>query len=280
MKKTKPVGKIMSSWKLLRAAFRDYRSGFSRYFKIIALVAIPINLVALLPASPDGTSSDPLGAFTPFAAIIMNVALIWALIRRDQTGELPTVAQAYYDGSAALVRYLLVSSVLVIMLLPAAFGATFYGIGVLGVAAGTSSLAEQLLIGFVALLLAVPSGYLLVRNGLAPFAVVRENFRPLAALRLSRALTAGRFWPVAGRMVMMIIFIALVSLPATALTLLLSLIHWQTFAGFFFEVATTLIALPLANLYLYKLYRDLERLRLPANEPEAEAAVELSESVA
>jgi hypothetical protein len=262
--------KLPSPWQLFRAALRDYRLDFWRYIRLLALVAVPINILGLIPAS-DGTTgaADPVTAFTPFAAIIMNVALIWAMIRRAETGTFPSLAQAYYDGSAALVRYLLVSSVLVIMLLPAAFAATFYGVGILGGSAAGATLAEQVLIGLVCFVLIIPSFYLLVRHGLASFATVREGYRPIAALRLSRSLTSGRFWSTAGRMLMMGVFIGIISLPVTALTIFLLLVGYNGLAAVVFEIITTLIALPLTNLYLFHLYRALEHAQQPRPETAA-----------
>lgn len=256
--------KLLSPWRLVRDALREYRANLRRYLKIVAVVAVPINILGLLPSGDATGAADPFSAFTPFVAIIMNVALIWAIIRRADTGTVPTVAQAYYDGSAALVRYLLVSCAIVIMLLPAAFGATFFGIGVLGAAAAGSTLVEELLIGFVCLLLAAVSGYLVVRHAFASFAAIREGYRPVAALRLSRSLTKDRFWPIAGRMAAMVVFVALVSIPSTAITVGLSYIGLDPVAGVFFEIVTTLISLPLANLYLFGLYRELERTSSPA----------------
>jgi hypothetical protein len=115
-----------------------------------------------------------------------------------------------------------------------------------------------LLIGFICLLLGLVSFYLVVRFGFAPYATVREGYRPIAALRLSRTLTYGRFWATAGRMVMMAIFIGLISLPATAITIFLLLAGYEGLAAVVFEILTTLISLPLTNLYLFHLYRELE----------------------
>lgn len=265
------TARLSSPWQLFRAAVRDFRADFWRYLRLIAIVAVPINIIGLIPAGDGTGAADPLAAFTPFAAIIMNVALIWAIVRRAETGTFPTLAQAYYDGSATLVRYLLVSAVVVIMLLPAAFAATFYGIGILGGAAAGATVPEEVLIGLVCLLLALPSFYLLVRHGLAPFATVREGYRPIAALRLSRSLTAGRFWPTAGRLVMMAVFIGVISLPITAVTVALLLVGYNGLAAVIFEIITTLIALPLTNLYLFHLYRELEH----ANQPRPETAAVL-----
>lgn len=252
--------KIASAWKLFRLSWRDYRTGVKAYVKILAIVTIPFNLLALLPGLTDasGNSLNPLDSFAPFAAIIMNVALIWAIIQRERSGKIPTVAEAYYDGSSVLVRYLLVSVALVLMLIPAAFASILYGIGVLGATAIGATLVEELLVTFVALLLAAPSIYLLVRHAFAPYAIVREGMRPLAALRYSRALTAGRFWPLAQRFVLMVIFLTLMSLPATLVTVGLSILGLQTASIAFFEVASTLLILPLANIFFINTYRELQ----------------------
>jgi hypothetical protein len=97
-----------------------------------------------------------------------------------------------------------------------------------------------------------------LRHAFAPYAVVREGLRPLAALRYSRALTAGRFWPLAQRFVLMVIFLILASLPASLVTLGFAFLGLDTAAVVFFEIASTLLVLPIANIYLINLYRELQ----------------------
>jgi hypothetical protein len=266
--KTKRL-KFRSAWGLFRDSFREFIADWKPYTKIIAIVAIPINVLPLLAGSDSDSGGDPLLAFLPFAAIVMNVALIWAIVRRGKTGKAPTVAQAYYDGSAVFVRYLLVSMALVFMLIPAAFGAALYAASLYAVDPSALFGPEQALIGFVALVLASPTAFLLVRYGLGLVATVNDDLRPVAALRRSRALTIGRFWPVAGRLLMLGLFLALASLPATAVTFGLSFIRLGEIAATFFEIAATFIALPLANLYIYNLYKALEATPAQASSPAA-----------
>jgi hypothetical protein len=103
----------------------------------------------------------------------------------------------------------------------------------------------------------LPSFFLLVRYGLAPFAVVQDGLRPVEALRLSRRYTTGRFWRVAARFGVLALYLLVVSLPISLVAFLLSLIHLSNISAVFFELATTLFVLPIANIYIFRLYRNL-----------------------
>jgi hypothetical protein len=249
--------KIASPWRLFRTAWRDLRTDWLPYTKILAAVTIPANLLLLVNVlSTDAMTS----AYLSFATLIMNIALVWAIIHRRPNGRPATVAQAYYDGSVAIVRYTLVSTALVLMLIPAAFGVLLYAVGLITVTTiGAVYAAEQALIGFAALLLATPTFFLLVRYSLAVLATIQEGLRPVAALRRSFTLTRGRFWAVAGRLLALILILALASLPVTVITILLAMAQAGTLALVTFQVLTTFIALPLANLYLIGLYRELDQ---------------------
>ena len=180
--------KPLAAWKLFRAALGDFRRGWKRYGLILAVVAVPLDLLMLLP----GVAADPnFQAYSQLAFIIMNVALVWAMVEHERTGHIPRPAAAYYSGSAAIVRFLLTTILLVLLLIPAALGTAFYVVGAAAVDA-VGTLAEQLLITFVCLLIALPSVLLLVRFGLAPIISVANGLRPIHALRYSRSLTLGR----------------------------------------------------------------------------------------
>jgi hypothetical protein len=189
----------------------------------------------------------------------MNVAVIWAMVQREKTGAVPKLSSAYYDGSIAVVRFVLVTFALVAMLIPAALGAVIFIIALNAQDAAGVSGSEMTLIGAVALILASPSFYLIIRYVLAPFAAIRDGLRPVAALRRSRIYTLGRFWPIAGRFVLLVIYLSLLGLPFFLFSEIFNLFHWTTVSNYVFETLATLILLPIGNLFMLRVYRLLEQ---------------------
>jgi len=248
-----PAAKLPKAYQLFRTSLKEFFHNWKPYIKIIAVVAVPTDLVGL----SSTLSKDPTtGSYITLAAIVMNVALIWGISQRYQTGKVPNVPHAYYDGPAALVRYILASVSLVVMLIPAALGGAIYVIGVLG-GIGASSASEQVLVALIAFVIGSPSLFLMVRYGLGPIVTVREGLRPLAALGYSRRLTLGRFWPVAGRLALLLVFLMLLSIPVTVIAIVLSILKQSNLAVVVFEIITTLTALPISNIYLYNLLNEL-----------------------
>jgi hypothetical protein len=257
--------KLPSGWRLFRRALENYRRDWIRYSLILGLVTVPTAILSALPAA----SEDPYAKFAIAAAsVLMNVALVWAVAARYATGKVPTLAEAYYDGSVLIVRYLLVSLALVAMFVPAAFGIVLMGISILAAAYMNISVGEQALMGVVAFVLSVPTLHLFTRFMLSLVTVARENLRPLAALRASRNLTLGYYWPMVGRLAQALVWLLLVSIPVSLLAAGLAMLQLPAVAVVVFHIGTTLLAIPIGNLYLFELHDALaERFRAPEPEP-------------
>lgn len=247
--------KPASAWKLFRTALIDLKQNIKRYSLIIAVVALPMDVLQLTP----GLSNDPtFQGYSLVFIVIMNIALIWAIAVRERTGQVPSMASAYYDGSVAIVRFMLIVSAILAMLIPVTFAVVLYLLATSGLqVAGT--IQENLLILFVCILISMISGWLIVRFGLAPIIAVADGIRPVHALRYSRMLTQGRFWWVFARYGALILFIIITALPIAGVTALLSAVHLTPIATLFFQFVTTLTALPLINSFLLGLYRNLEQ---------------------
>ena len=262
-KKTKVKGaKFAGSWELIWRVWDDLRADWKPYLWILVIVTVPIDIISVIPSMAGDAS---ISSFASFAAIVMNVALIWAILRRQETGHVPKLATAYYDSSIALLRFLLVTVALVVMLLPAGLGASLFS-AALATAPDVSSAsaAELLLVGLVGLILSVPSIWLMTRFALGPLLAIRDGLRPMAALRASRNLTLGRFWRVLGRFLMLGLYIAILSIPASLITVVFAFFKLDSLATFLFEVITTLVALPVVNLYLVRLAASLSDSRTSA----------------
>jgi hypothetical protein len=245
---------------LARAALRDLRANWVPYVLIMAVVTVPLNLSALLTISDNGA----LSAYFSLAVVVMNVALIYAIVKGQQTRTVPKVRAAYYEGSVALVRFTIVNLLIVLMLAPASIGLLLYGYALLSSQFNGTGAADTIPVGFVALLLAMVSFYLLVRYILASMIVVSEELAPVAALRKSRYVTLGRFWPVAARLVLLGIFLIIISIPSTLIAWGLAAVNQPTWGIILFGILTAFLAVPFTNLYLLGLYHNLaNNLRAP-----------------
>lgn len=248
--------KLPSAWGFIRQSLSDFRAHWTTYVFIVAIVAIPANLLGLIGTLSEDTSFN---AYSTMAALFMNVALLTAMVHFANGAKRIRFSDAYYDGSASVLRFILVSTALSVMTLPLMIGVLVYLIGSYPTAGTTPSLAEHAILGGVALLLAVPSFWLLTRFLLALPATVADGQRPMAALRRARHLTLRRFWPMLGRLLALIIITAAVSLllytPFVGLGLLLP--NQATFFFAVYQVILALLVLPFINLYLLKLYRTL-----------------------
>lgn len=256
-RRAKPkLPKLPSGYRIAVASLRDFGASWKRLAWIVGLVAVPGNLLAL---NSDLAQSQLYTATSSFFAFIMNVALLWAVARRQQTGRMPTVAEAYYDGQVALVRYLLVTVALVCMLIPFALGLVLYAAGQIVPGADVGAFSPELmLLAVVWLVLTIPSFFFVVRFALGTIAAVADGFRPVAALRVSWRITNGRFWATAGRLASLALLLIVLSIPLTVLSAALGLLHAGAFATAFFEIVTTMVALPITDIYMLRLYRELE----------------------
>jgi hypothetical protein len=253
-KKRAQVPKPLTARKLIRASLREFGSNWKTYCLVVGLIAVPVDI---LSAVFSLSTSDVSYAYFSLAAYVSIVALIWAIVHGHTTGRASTLSEAYYDGSAAVVRYFLVSMVLVVLLIPAAFGAALYVTGLTASSSTGSYGPVLMLIAFVAFVIAIPSGVLLVRFGLAPFVIVQDGLPPAAALKLARSYTMGRFWPLVGRYIILGLALLGLLIPIIIATIVLSLIHLGAIATPVFEIASTLLILPMANIYMYRLFLSI-----------------------
>lgn len=254
----KPLG----AWRLFKASLSELRSGWKIYLLTVLIVTLPVALLSLSPAVANNSAA---AAYQYMVILLMNIAVVWVIVRREATGESPRLADAYYKGTAGILSFILTVAVLVTMLIPAIIGTVIYLIGTLAVE-GAGTAAEVLLISLVAVIVALPSVWMLVRFGLAPIVTVSQGLRPVAALRYARFLTLGRFWRIFSRYVLLFIFILILSIPIAGITALIGLLKLGWLAGLFFGLASTIIAVPFANIYMFKLMRNLEANKATAEE--------------
>ncbi len=247
---------LIGPWALFIAAIRDFRAHWWPYLLLVAIVAIPTNVLKLFD---DLANDSGFSAYSFFAAIFMNVALIYMTIAALNGQRLPSIRQAYYKGSGAVLRFLLASLGLLVVLAPAAFGATLLLMALSAIPGTSPAIAEVLLFAVVSMVLAAPSLWLFIRFGFSTYIVVEDGLAPIQSLRYSWRLTKGRFWSLLGRFA----FLLLILIVATALAylpaLLLGLVYRDINAlNSLYQIILGLITLPLVNLYLLRLYRELK----------------------
>jgi hypothetical protein len=251
-------------WRLFRESLTDLRGSWKRLFWVMAVVLIPLNVIGLIPS----VASDPGASVVAYGAIILlNVALLWAIVQYKRTGHVPGPGTAYYDGSEAIIRTLITVFWLTIMMIPALISTVLILIAGTVAEISGSPWSETLLIDLVLVLLAIPTIWLTVRFGLAPVAAVADGLRPWPALRYARQLTLGRFWRTLATYGALLVFVVLLALPITAITAGLALVKVGALAGFFFGLVTTFFILPLTFFFLLGMYRSLQTPSVVTSEP-------------
>lgn len=242
--------KLPGSGALLVRSLKDLRRHWKLYLAVVVLVALPTNLIETYFSPGAGLQS-----WLSIAGLFMNVAVLYAIIRHHRSGDRIGLRTAYYSSSHAVLRYFIVLIWLGLMLLPAAAGSQIYLAGVSG--AVSPSVGEQALLALAALIVSLPSIWLIIRFVLAMVAVVDHEARPMTALKLSWNLTEGRFWAVLGRLIMLVLWSALLlALPLIILGVLYALLHWLVWL-MLMQLAASLFGLPLYALYAFYLYEAL-----------------------
>jgi hypothetical protein len=236
-------------FRLLQLTSRDLRANWRLLTGIVATVALPIAILSVV-ASTDATIS----AYSSIATLLMNLALIWAIIRVKATQ--PTkLKQAYFEGTAVFVQFVIVAVILALQFIPAAIGLLIYTLGTSGTTV-TVSAVEQALFIALAVVLALPTLYWLTRYVFSPYLLVAESLSPREALRESKALSRGNFWYILKHLVFITAIIILVLVvPSLVIALLGGVGSNLLVAGL--QLIVTLLLLPFLNLYLYNLYLGL-----------------------
>src|SRR3954471_11843474 len=85
VKRVRPP-KPLSAYRLARGALGDLRQGWKRYFWLAAVIGVPYSLIGL---SDSLNRNLAVGAYGYVAILIMNVALMWAALQHEATGEVP-----------------------------------------------------------------------------------------------------------------------------------------------------------------------------------------------
>jgi hypothetical protein len=257
MSKAKPhksakITALPGGWQLFRLSLGDFGNHLWRYIALVGIVVVPSNLIGL---SASLSSDSSIMLYENLASLFMTAGLIWSVSRGQHDPDYK-LRRAYYDGSAMVLRLVLVIAVLAVMFLPAAIGVSLYGLGA-GANAGSASVPVQLLLGALAIILSLPTFYWLIRFGVVIFRVATTDEWPIEALRNSRLLTLGRFWYLAGRIAQLLLWVVIIMIVPVLLFIGLALLTHAVFFIVLFQISFSLIALPIIALYTYRLYQVL-----------------------
>ncbi len=242
---------MKSALSLARQSLKFEAKNLTKLLAITGVVVVPVNIIAIVSASTDVTIS----AYSTLATVLMNIALIWSVLRL-LSGQPVKLAAAYYQGTASFVRFLLTSAIIIVQLIPLALGLILYSVGVLGAAPGTSAFEKGIMLALAGLLSA-PSVWLVNRSLLALVEVVATDASPVAAIRSSWAAVKGHSWSVLGRWVALIIVtVLLLAIPAIVLILAFGKTNNRGFLVLL-QALISIFILPFIVSYIVGLRQDL-----------------------
>lgn len=234
---------------LVKKSLSDVWKSRSTLAPIILVIMIPVVVLNLL------TNSDQtLGTYGSFATLIMNIAVISAVIKLKTGTKKVSLVDAYYGGTTRFVAFMCVVALLGVQLIPMLIGGLVYISGSTGATVGLGPV-EMGLLGGIWLLFSIPTFRWLTRSVFALYIVQDATIRPVAAVRLSSSLVRGKSWPVFGRIlvgtILMILVLIIPSLAISTLPQSASLI--AKIATSLLQIISALILVPFASVYGYNI---------------------------
>lgn len=203
----------------------------------------------LITDGPSNAASGVASAYQTFSLLLISLALIWAL-RQVYAGHTIRVRDAFYNGMAPLVPFLLVMLYIGLQLLPAVIGGLIFTALV-----GTGILQQWYEIAIVSGILfvgVVSSLYMLLSSVFALYIVTLPDMTPWKALQSAKDIVRGR----RGNVFRKLIFLPLaVVLCAAVLMVPLSLLLTPIAPYVFFVLTIAVIAV--VHSYMYAVYREL-----------------------
>ncbi len=271
---------------ILDGAFSLFRSDVRTFLLATALVVVPVQILAgffnvasgfgdvfeqlqVAPTTVDmdevvGTMVDtvPLllaaGVVGQIFTLLVRIGLLRVAVSR-YVGRSTGVGDALREGARRLLAAI-ASQLLAVLLALAPFL-------VVGAVAAVAVVTENVALGVVAALLALPATaaavFVGIRLSLALPALVIEGIGPIAALRRSWELVRGRWWPVAGTLllaglVLSVVGAALAGVPSIAVVA--ASFEVQTAVGAVATILASLIVEPVNAIIVLLLYLD-QRIR-------------------
>jgi hypothetical protein len=212
-------------------------------------LASGLSVFVVLVGSAGNGSSDTAGAYQLFLALIVSLAVIWAL-RQVLAGVTIRIRDAYYRGMYPFIPFILVLIVIGLQLIPLLIGSGLYSIVTAnGIAV---YFVEKLIWILLFVLLALLSLYMLSSSLFALYIVTLPDMTPMKALRSARELVRYRRWTVLRKILCLPIILLIV-----AIIIMLPIILWLTPLAQWVFFLLTVFVLTAIHAYMYTLYREL-----------------------
>jgi len=212
-------------------------------------LASGLSIFVVLVGSAGNGSSNTAGAYQLFLALIVSLAVIWAL-RQVLAGHRLRIRDAYYQGMYPLIPFILVLLVVGLQLIPLLIGSSLYSLVITnGIAV---HVIEKLLWALLFIVLALVSLYMLSSSLFALYIVTLPDMTPLKALRSARQLVRHRRWTVLRKVLALPVILLLV-----AAVIMLPIIVWLTPLAQWIFFLLTMFAVTAVHAYMYSLYREL-----------------------
>lgn len=212
-------------------------------------LASSLSIFALLVGSAGNASSETAAAYQLFLALIVSLAVIWAL-RQAMAGAQVRAKDAYYKGMYPLVPFTLVLMVVGLQLIPLLIGSALYSV-VINNGIAVLFLEKALWAALFGLLASVTL-YMLSSSLFALYIVTLPDMTPVKALRSARELVRNRRWTVLRK----ILFLPLLLLVLSAVIMLPIIILITPAAQWVFFLLT-MFSTVAVHAYMYTLYREL-----------------------
>lgn len=238
---------------LIKQSFVEIWHYKATLFPIILLIMIPVVILNLI------TNSDQtLGTYGSFATLIMNVAVINAVVKLKTGTSKIDIAEAYYVGTARLVAFMCVIALLGLQMIPLLIGALIYLSGSTGATVGLGPV-EMVLLGGIWLIFAIPTLRWLTRSVFALYFVQAANMRPIAAVKQSSLLVRRNGWRVFGKVLAgTVLMFAILILPSLAISTLPESASWLAkIATSLLQIMSALVLVPFASVYGYNIVEAL-----------------------
>lgn len=245
--------KLPKTWTLIKSAITFIWQKHRSLAPIVALIMVPVIVVNIL------TNNDQtLASYGSFATLIMNVAVIYAVIKLKSGDKQVGLAQAYYHGTSRFVAFVCVVGLLGLQLIPFLIGGLVYVSGSTGSTLGLGPV-EMLLLGLIWLLISAPSLRWITRTIFGLYLVTDSSISPLAAARGSSTLVRGQTWSVLGRLLAgALLMVVVLIIPSLALSALPDSASWTArIATGGLQLISALILVPFASVYGYVILEAL-----------------------
>lgn len=238
---------------LLKRGFRDAWRMRRSLAPIILVVMLPLVILGFI------TNNDQItGNYGSLATLVMNLAVVYAVVRLKAGDERVSLRQAYYAGTTRFVPFVGVIAILAAQMIPLLIGGLIYVSGSTGATVGLGPFEIGLLVGLW-LIIGIPSFRWLTRSIFGLYLVLDAKTSPILAIRDSAALVRGRSWLIFFRLlaIALVLFVIII-VPSLAISTLPSTAGWPLRAATeLLQVFTSLVLLPVASVYGYNLLEAL-----------------------